>query len=89
MNLDFGRMDEAGAARLVNQYLGAHFDNIQGKLDNEMFKRLAQGETISPEAALQFLLEKHANHKLLQKLETSLKAGQSASQRTSHLFNGV
>lgn len=89
MDQDFRRHDEAGAARLALTYLSEHFDNVQGRLDKEMFDKLDKGMVIAPEEALQFIYMKHANQKLIRKFEATFKAGQSASQRIHPLMNGA
>lgn len=89
MNQDFSRYDQAGAAKLTFDLLNDHFNNVQGRMDFELFSKLDKGLVVTPEEAIQFILMKHANHKLLKTLEQKITAGKSAGARIQPLLTGA
>lgn len=85
----FARRSRATAASMCIELLDDHFSGAQTAIDARMFRQLDQGVEVSPQAALQFIYEKHAHWRLCKKLEQTLRSGQTANTTLAPLLNPI
>lgn len=78
---ELARINDARRAELVDKEFGAELDDRREAVINAVTARLAKGETLDPQFAVQKWIELHAIQSLKRSLRQKIRSGKGASER--------
>lgn len=78
---DLVRYNKGQSAGAVLSHLGPTLDQHEAEIDRRVYAKLQAGDTLDPQAAVQFWMEKFSIHKLRKTLQTQENRGIKAGKR--------